>query len=171
MLDVELFLQPQPYVTDSTHCIIYWMLNHFFGHNLCLSGNVSDSFTHSFGRAMAQAVSRTPLTAEAGFRSQASTCDICGGQSRTGTDFSPSTLVFPCQYHSHQGCIFFFIYLLLLLEGQTGEAWESFRNRRALDRKVHLRTLRLLCTESERERGLYYLHHNKCHSLNLEMAV
>jgi hypothetical protein len=49
---------------------------------------------------MAQAVSRRPLTAEARVRSRVSTCGICGGQSGTGTGFSPSTSVFPCQFHS-----------------------------------------------------------------------
>jgi hypothetical protein len=46
------------------------------------------------GRAMAQVVSRRPLTAEA------SPCGICGGQSVTGAGFSPSSSVFRCQYHS-----------------------------------------------------------------------
>ena len=51
------------------------------------------------GRAMAQAVSRRPLTSEARVRSRVSPCGICGGQSGTGTGFSPSTSVFPCQFH------------------------------------------------------------------------
>jgi hypothetical protein len=42
------------------------------------------------GRAMAQAVSRRPLTADARVRSRVSPYEICGGQSRTGTGFSPS---------------------------------------------------------------------------------
>jgi hypothetical protein len=62
------------------------------------------------GRAMAQAVSRRPLTAEDRVRSRVGPCGICGGQSGTGIGVSPSTSVFPCQFHSitapssSQGC-------------------------------------------------------------------
>ena len=52
------------------------------------------------GRAMAQAVSRRLLTAEARVRSRVGPCRICGGQSGTGTGFSPSTSVFSCQFDS-----------------------------------------------------------------------
>jgi hypothetical protein len=52
------------------------------------------------GRAMAQAVSRRPVTAEDRVRSWVSPCGICGRQSGTGTRFSPSVSVFPCQFHS-----------------------------------------------------------------------
>jgi hypothetical protein len=50
------------------------------------------------GRAMAQVVSRLPLTAEARVRARVNPCGIGGGQSGPGTGFSPSSSVFPCQY-------------------------------------------------------------------------
>jgi hypothetical protein len=52
------------------------------------------------GRAMAQVVSRRPLTAEAWVCARVNPCGICGGQSGTGTGFSPSSSVFPSIYHS-----------------------------------------------------------------------
>jgi hypothetical protein len=55
--------------------------------------------THA-GRAMAQAVSRRSLTAEARVRSRVSPCGVCGGQSDTGTGFFSELSVFPCQFHS-----------------------------------------------------------------------
>jgi hypothetical protein len=47
------------------------------------------------GRAVAQAVSRRPLTAEARIRTRVNPCGICDGQSGIGTGFSPSSSVFP----------------------------------------------------------------------------
>jgi hypothetical protein len=49
---------------------------------------------------MAQAINRRPVTAEAWARFRVSPRGICGGQIGTGTDFSPSTSVFPCKFHS-----------------------------------------------------------------------
>jgi hypothetical protein len=43
---------------------------------------------------MAQAISRRPLTAEAQVQSRVIPCGICGGQSGTGTGFSPRVLRF-----------------------------------------------------------------------------
>jgi hypothetical protein len=56
------------------------------------------SVTLTRGRAMAQVVSRRPLTAETGVRARVNLCRICDGQSGTGTRFSPSSSVFPYQY-------------------------------------------------------------------------
>jgi hypothetical protein len=44
---------------------------------------------HRSGPAMAQAVSRLPLTTEARIHARVCPCEICGGQSDTGTGFSP----------------------------------------------------------------------------------
>jgi hypothetical protein len=51
------------------------------------------------GRAMAQAVSRRPVIADVRVRSRLSPCGIYGGQSGTGTGFSPSTSYFLCQFY------------------------------------------------------------------------
>jgi hypothetical protein len=48
---------------------------------------------------MTQVISRRPLTAEARVRARVNPYGIYG-QSGTGTGFSPSSSVFPCQYHS-----------------------------------------------------------------------
>jgi hypothetical protein len=47
---------------------------------------------------VAGAVSRRPLTIEVRVQSRVNPCEICGGQSGTGTGFSPSTSVSPCQF-------------------------------------------------------------------------
>jgi hypothetical protein len=57
--------------------------------------NYSCGFKFSVGLAMAQAVSHRILTVEARVQSQASQCGVCGGQSGSGTGFSPSTSEFP----------------------------------------------------------------------------
>jgi hypothetical protein len=49
---------------------------------------------------MAQVVSRRPVTAEVRVRARVNPRGICNGQSGTGTGFSPSSSVFPCQYNS-----------------------------------------------------------------------
>jgi len=50
--------------------------------------------------AMAQAVSRRHVMTEARFYAYVRICGICSAQSGIGTDISPSSSVFPCQYHS-----------------------------------------------------------------------
>jgi hypothetical protein len=65
---------------------------------LYLFENVFGYLQRSSGRAMAQAVSRWHLTAEARVRARVNPCGICGGQSGTGQVFS-EYFGFPCKYH------------------------------------------------------------------------
>jgi hypothetical protein len=58
--------------------------------------------TFSDSRAMAQVVSRRPLTAEARVRARVNPCGICGGQSGTGTGSFPSPSVFPVNISFHR---------------------------------------------------------------------
>jgi hypothetical protein len=62
--------------------------------------NMHNVYAPEKGRAMAQAVSRRPLTAEYRVRARVNPCGICDGQSGNATGFSPTSSVFPCQYHS-----------------------------------------------------------------------
>jgi len=55
-------------------------------------------------RALAQAFIHWPFTRQAQFRSKASLCGFCGGQSDAGTGFSLRTLLLPCHYQCH-GCV------------------------------------------------------------------
>ena len=77
-------------------CSLYYRRNAFF----CVTAHkFLTVLPRTKGSAMAQAVSRRPLAAEALDRSQATPCEDCGGQSGTETGF-PLTSVVPCQYYS-----------------------------------------------------------------------
>ena len=73
---------------------------------------------------MVQVVRRRPVTKEARKRSKVSQNEICGEGSNSRTGLSRSASIFPCLYHS----ILVVIKMLLLPEGQTGEAWEFSRS-------------------------------------------
>jgi hypothetical protein len=61
-----------------------------------MQGNGSSTNeTRYLGRAMAQVVSRRPLTAKTWVRARVNPCGIYGGQSGTGTGFSPTSSVSP----------------------------------------------------------------------------
>jgi hypothetical protein len=84
-------------VSLPTHFRTNWMLCHGRCTNIL---HAAWTYTPVIGHAMAQAVSRRPPTMEAQVQSWVSPCGICGGQSGTGTGFSLSSSVFPCQFHS-----------------------------------------------------------------------
>jgi len=50
--------------------------------------------------AMAQAVSRSPLTVKFRVRYQVGPCEFCGGQSGRGSGFPATTAILPYDYHS-----------------------------------------------------------------------
>jgi hypothetical protein len=88
--------------------------------------------------AVAKALSRRPVIAEAWVRSQVSPCEICGGRTASGTGFSPSISVyaivmlflispgscFPVPVSLHQFCILIFFLISSLSEGREGQACE-----------------------------------------------
>jgi hypothetical protein len=48
--------------------------------------------------SISEAIRHLPLTAESRVRSRIGPCDICGGQSGTGTVFSPSSSAVPFNF-------------------------------------------------------------------------
>jgi hypothetical protein len=110
--------------TCSTDCSEEWWLSRWqwnfllrnlkIPHRQCKSlqsGSIPQQFnpdhvSHPFydwfasGSAKAQAVSRRFLTAEGRDRCRLSPYGIRGGQTGTGTGFSPSSSIFLCKYHS-----------------------------------------------------------------------
>jgi len=60
----------------------------------------SVTFLCTRDRTVVQAFSRWSVSGEFRIRSHASSCEVNGGPSGTGTGFTPSTSVLPCQYRS-----------------------------------------------------------------------
>ena len=73
---------------------------------------------------MAQAVSWRSLTTQARVPSQVSACEILGGQSGTGTGFSPEYFLSHLPVSFHEYFVLIFSYELHLTERQKGKAWE-----------------------------------------------
>jgi hypothetical protein len=91
---------------------------------------------------MTLAFSRQPVMADAWVRSEISQCEICDEQSGNGTFFFFEYFSFPLSVSFFQYSMHIFMYMLRVLDGQMGDAWEPskkqccFGNRGALDRKV-----------------------------------
>jgi hypothetical protein len=77
---------------------------------------------------MAQAVTRWPLTAEVRVRTRVSPGEIWGGQVNTGTGFSPSPLVFPCQYLSTEALHTHVPYNIWGTNNRPARLWSQFRD-------------------------------------------
>jgi len=122
------------------------------------------------GRAMAQAGYRRPYTTEGRVRSQA--------ESGTGTRFSPSTSVVPLSASFDSCCLRLLIWLLLLPEGQTNDAWELsksnavlesgecwIRNRFNFLRLCRFRLEQVFLPILQGDIDVRYLHISACHDL------
>jgi hypothetical protein len=83
-----------------------------------------EGYQGPLGRAMAQAVSRQPVTAEDRVCARVNPCGICVGRSGTGTGFSPSSLVFPLSISFHRRSP----HLYRLGDKQYVRQWQQFRD-------------------------------------------
>jgi hypothetical protein len=88
-------------------------------------------------RAMDQAVSLWPLTAEAQILFRASPCKIDGAQPGTGRGFSAEISMFPCQPHTNKAPYLSHLHAALIgwTEG-TLKKQSRFGNKGVTDRKV-----------------------------------
>jgi hypothetical protein len=92
-LSASTFLYFEKLLSVSTHEIgTYLMYTETLGVNSYIIFVILNSFS---GRAMAQVVSRLPLTAEARVRARVNPGGICGVQNGTGTGFSRVVRFFP----------------------------------------------------------------------------
>jgi hypothetical protein len=86
---------------------------------------------------MAQAVSYWSLTAEARFHVQVSPCGICGGQSGPRTGLSPSSLVFPCQYHSTMSLHTYKSYIIWVMNNRPVDGYSSEKQSHPFDMNMN----------------------------------
>jgi len=70
--------------------------------------------------------SRRLRTMEAGIRSWATWCEICGGEIGSGTSFAFGYFGLSPSVSFHQRYIIVCILILILSEGQAGKVWEPF---------------------------------------------
>jgi hypothetical protein len=77
-----------------------YLIVYYPGYRQIYTAGIVVSSTAILGRAcLRRLVGSLALAAHARVRYQASTRAIYSGQSSTGTGFSPSTSILPCQYH------------------------------------------------------------------------
>jgi hypothetical protein len=76
-------------------------------------------------RAVAQSVSRRPVTMEIRIFSQASPFEICGGQSGNLTGFCTSVSVFRCYFQSSSDLYFHLHVALIKTKDNAGDLWNS----------------------------------------------
>jgi hypothetical protein len=106
LLPVFFFLIQQTRRVQLRSLRLFWLQKWRFPsldtrNSLCFSTFKKYDFYYIYiGRAMALTVNLRPLSAEARVHARLSPYGICGGRSGTGTGFSPSSLISPCQYYS-----------------------------------------------------------------------
>lgn len=91
------------WISEQRLVLSYTAFSDFFCEKMCFLCGMnsvfkcnSGQFSSLNGHTMTYTVSRRPVTAETWVLWQESPYEICGGESGTGTGFTPSTSAFPC---------------------------------------------------------------------------